>query len=896
MQQTVLSPHQIDFIVRDLAYRGIVMDGVDSELVDHICSATEEGMRNGVRFSNAYEKAVQSFGSIEGLYALQRKTLNYSSDKPIVMVKSHFKIAWRSLLKQRVYSLINLIGLATSLSACLIIALFVANELSYDKHHANAERIFRLNAEGSIAGNDFKTLFRSAPEAALLEENFPEIEATVRFINFSPYFVKTESDAQSLKENRVIWADSTFFRVFSVNVLEGNAATALAEPGGIAISRRTAERYFGMSNVLGKSLILDDRYNGKITAVYEDFPSASHFHFDIIVSLASDWPAARHSRTTDLSKEDFTTYILLKPGVNPATLQGKLSDFVATYLGPHLAAAADQPDMVSFREKGNAYRLLMMPLRDIHLHSSLPGEFEPNGSIIYVYLLISAAAFILIIACINFMNLSTARSGSRAKEVGIMKVMGSFRTLIIRQFLLEALIITSVSVVLALLIAYLFLPMFNQLSNRELAIPYSEPLFYMVLLLITGVATLLAGFYPAVLMSAFKPADVLKSYHNVSVRGKSVRSVLVVFQFCISVVFIVAALVVNRQLHYIQNKTLGFNKEQVVIIHDTYALRPGNVTAFKIEAGKIPGVLSGTVSGHIPVAHGHSKDTYWLSATTHRVTSQHWVIDSDYLETMGMQLLAGRDFSPDFPSDTEAVILNEKAVERLGLVDPIGQQIGSYDREKRSDEPDRWTIVGVVKDFHFASMKEEIVPVAFQLGMSDGAISFRFDPGRSTEILEQIEILWKKMAPGDPFQYSFLNADFEQMYAYEQRLSRIFNAIAVLTIVIAALGLFALTAFTAQQRTREIGIRKVFGASTKNIFYLLTREFGKLILIAFCLSIPLSWLAVDWWLSSYSYRTDVGVPIYASAAICTFSISLLTMSVQVIKAASTSPVNSLRNE
>lgn len=902
MQTDNLTEAHIEYIIEDLTYRGIIFEGIRSEIIDHVCSATSAEMENGMRFIEAYHKTLRSFGNTAGMREVQRQAAYTFSHNPTLMLRNHVTIAWRSLCKQPVYSTINVLGLAISLAACLIISLFIIDEISYDNYNVNADRIFRVNAEVKFGGNHFMMTYRSAPEASTMMQNFPEIEATVRFIDFSPYFVKTADNAQSLKENKVIWADSTFFRIFTVKVLEGNPNNALAEPGGIAISQRTARKYFGNSSPLGKSLILDNNYHGKVTAVYQDFPSASHFHFDIVVSLMGDWPPARHARSTNFATEDFTTYILLKPGVDAKKLEAKFPKFVDTYLGAELTKGLGPNfSMAKFRSIGNFYNLSLMPLRDIHLHSNIMGEFEPNGNIIYVYLLSAAALFILVIACVNFMNLSTARSGSRAKEVGIRKVMGSLRSILIQQFLSEAFIVTGCAVLISVGIAYLFLPAFNILSQKELRLPVGEPMLYVSLFLITALVTVMAGFYPAFLLSAFKPVNVLKGQHA-SLRGTLVRSVLVVFQFTVSIIFIIGALVVNRQLHFIQTKRLGFNKDQVIVIHDTYALRPANVIPFKNEAMKIAGIERGTVSGYVPVAGGRrNNDSFWPAgsdaAVDNMISSQRWIIDFDYIETMGMELVAGRNFSPDFPSDSTAVILNEEAVTRLGFSDPIGQKISRY-KGNNIDAADvgQWTIIGVVKNFHFASMKNEIAPLAFYLGSSDGSVSFRFAPSQGAQIIESMEKVWKHLAPGDPFQYSFLNKDYENMYVYEQRLGRIFNIVAMIAVIIACLGLFALTAFAAHQRTREIGIRKVLGANVNSIFFLLSKEFGKLIVIAFALSVPIAWKAVDWWLSSYTYKATVGFGIYGLAGLMTLAVALITMSYQVLKAALANPSDSLRND
>ena len=814
------------------------------------------------------------------------------------MIRNHLTIAWRNLKRHEFYSLINISGLAIGVAVCIIIMLFVLEELRYDSFNTKADRIFRVHNELKYGDNHFQMNACSAPTGQMLAENFPEIESTVRFIQFGTYLVKPDDTVENIKEENLAWTDSSVFRIFSLNVIAGDARTALTEPASIAISERAAKKYFPSGSPLGKSLILDNNYHFRVTAVYEDIPKASHFHFDFLMSLAGDFPPAKMAQRTALFNSfNFRTYLLLKPGNDGNALETKLSGFIEKY------RRQQSPDgsfsMEKFRASGNMHEMTLMPLRDIHLHSHLDGEFESNGSIEYVYLFSTIAAFILLIACINFMNLSTARSANRAKEVGVRKVMGSLRATLMRQFLIESTLITLFAFILAICLAYLLLPFFNILSQKELALPINDIGFYAALLGAGLVVGSLAGIYPAFYLSAFRPANVLKGQPSASMKGASIRSALVVFQFVISIFLIVGAIAVNRQLVYMKTKQLGFEKEQVLIVHDAYALRPNKVQTFKDEALRTGSVETASISGNVPVEiqnAGRGDRTFWKSGNEptpeNLVNMQNWRIDYDYIETFKMNIESGRGFSEQFPSDSFAVVLNETAVLQLGLGEnPIGQKISAG-----SGETNSWTIIGVVEDFNFTSMRENIAPLGLFLGNSDGFVSFRFRVDNPQKVIRDVEKVWKSLAPGQPFQYSFLDEDFAKMYASEERLGKIFTIFATLAIAIACLGLFALTAFTAEQRSKEIGIRKVLGASINSIVLLLSRDFGKLIIVAFIISAPLAWYAVRWWLEMYTYKASIGMPVYLMAGAVSFIVAMLTITFHAIKAASANPVTSLRSE
>lgn len=890
----MLTNEHIDFIVKDLNQRGLVLEGLQDEVVDHVCSAVEAEMAKGKRFGDAYRDVVKEFGNTAGLRATQQQTLISQHSNHGIMLKSYITIAWRNLRRQGFYTMFNIAGLAVGLAACLIIALYVADELSYDSYHAQAERIFRVNVEHKFGDNHFRMAACMAPVAGTLQQDYPEIESTVRLISYGTYLVNNGKGGESIKEEKVVWADSTFFRIFSVPVLSGNPRTALAAPNSIAISRRTAEKYFPEGNAVGQFLLLDNVYHARVTAVYENIPPASHFHFDIVIAMYGDWPVPKEARSTRFEGNNFRTYLLLKEGVDHRALEAKLTGFTEKYITHGPSKGSD------------FFRMTLMPITDIHLHSNMSGDFEPNGNIAYVYLFEIIALFILVIACINFMNMTTARSENRAREVGVRKVMGSLRSHLVRQFLTESVLVTSCAFVLALGLAWCSLPLFNELSVKTLNIPFGEPLFLALALVAMLIVGLLAGLYPAFFLSAAKPVNVLKGRVFMRAGSGTVRSALVVFQFVVSIFLIVGALTVNRQLSYIQNKDLGFKKEQRLIIKDAYALRP-NVQAFKNRVSGIGTVQNITITGFVPIEGpeaSRSDRTFWNAADEPRgenlVSLQNWRVDFDYIPTMELKIVKGRGFDPAITSDASAVVLNESAVQRLGLgADVVGKTINTFsvtDGSADFGNPVSFTVIGVVQDFHFSSMKENIQPLGLFINRSDGFIIVKIDPANAHATIEAIRKVWKELGPAQPFQYSFLDDEFASMYAAEERLGSIFSIFATLAIFIACLGLFALTAFMAEKRKKEIGIRKVLGASADSIVLLLSRDFGKLIAIAFLVTLPLAWYAVQWWLEGYSYKADIGVSTYLWAGGLVAGIAMLTMAYQSVRSATASPIDALKSE
>ncbi len=765
------------------------------------------------------------------------------------MFKNYLKIAFRNLLKHKGYTFINIAGLAIGMACCILILLYVQNELSYDHHHEQGDRIYRVAADLKFGGYHHRLAVAPAPLAEALVRDYPEVAAAARFREQGSSLVKKEG-GQNFKEERIIFADNAIFGIFTLPFLAGNPQAALAEPNTVVINQTTAKKYFGGNSALGQALIFDNQAAYKITGVIGDMPENSHFHFDLIAALST----LEESRNKEWGSNNFATYILLKEGADAASLQTKFPEMIKKYLGPQVEKMLG----VSFDElikQGNQALYYLQPLRDIHLHSDLAVEFEPNGNIRYVYIFSALAFFILLIACINFMNLATARAANRAKEVGIRKVVGSDRRQLISQFLSESFFMSLLALILALGLVELLLPQFNRLAEKHLQTFYFGNLQMLAALL--GFALLvgaLAGSYPAFLLSAFKPVSVLKGKWQAGAKARGLRNVLVVFQFAASVILIVGTIIVKNQLQYIQTKNLGFNKEQVIVLHDAYALDE-KLQAFKNEVLRHPGVASGTVSGYLPVSSNRSDTGFWPEGKRsgeEAVSMQIWNVDYDYVRTMGMEIVAGRDFSEAFGADSTAIILNEKAAKNFGFDDPLGKRIYTFEYTPgKGVDPnlsDTYTIAGVIKDFHFSSLKQNISALGLRLGRSRSLLSFRFKTEDTAALIADLENKWKEFAPDQPFAYSFLDQRFSTMYQAERRVGDIFSVFAGLAIFTACLGLFGLASFTAEQRTKEIGIRKVLGATVGSVTALLSKDFVKLVIIANVIAWPLAYFAMQRWL------------------------------------------------
>ncbi|HEV3325210.1 MAG TPA: ABC transporter permease [Puia sp.] len=808
------------------------------------------------------------------------------------MFTNYLKTAFRSLLKNKGFTALNVLGLTLGIATCLLIVFYVLDELSYDRYNEKADRIYRINNEIKFGGNENVYAASPAPAALAMKNDFPEVEQVVRLQGAGRIRVKKGS--QYIQENHAVYADSSLFAVFTLPLIEGDAANALMAPKSVVITEQTAKKYFNRTDVVGQTLLINDNEPYKITGVIKDLPVESHFRFDFFFAI-SDLSASREAAWLS---NNFITYVVLKPGSDPARLEAKFPGFLRKYMGPQLQDVLHLT-YEGFEKGGNYYHFSLFPLTKIHLQSNSVDDLAPNGNIEYIYIFSAIALFILLIACINFMNLSTARSANRAREVGVRKVLGSPRKFLVAQFLTESVLVTLGGAGLAVILAWALLPLFNTLSGKELTISYYLisrllPILLVFVVIIGG----LAGSYPAFFLSAFQPIDVLKGKLASGFKGGRLRSTLVVFQFAISFFLITSTLVVYQQIQYIQSRDLGYNRDHVLIVQNTGTLG-SQAHAFKQEVKQLPGVENATLTGELPTAENGN----WTSLFEDRgldqrraVHSQLWSVDEDYLGTLGMKIKSGRNFSKEMPTDSSAVIVNEAAAKMLSFANPLNQSLYAP-ADNLLKKINTYHIIGVIKDFNFQSLRKNVTPMALTLDEDRGALSVRIHAGANIPaLMAQVEDKWKGLSPNQEFAYSFMKDDFDGLYRAEQRIGKIFLAFSSLAILIACLGLFGLVAYAAEQRTREIGIRKVLGAGIATIVRMLSRDFIKLVLLAILIASPLAWLAMHKWLQGFAYPVGISVWIFIVAGLIALVIAVLTLSFQTIRAAVANPAKSLKTE
>jgi putative ABC transport system permease protein len=828
------------------------------------------------------------------------------------MFTNYFKTAFRSLLKNKGFTVLNGLGLTLGIATCLLIVFYVLDERSYDRYNEKADRIYRINNLVKFGGNENVYAASPAPAAQALRNDFPEIEQVVRLENAGK--VRVKKGSQYIQEDRAIYADSTLFAVFTLPMIDGNPAGALRAPHSTVITEQTAKKYFNRTNVVGQTLLINDGDPYKITGVIRDLPAQSHFQFDFFLSLST----LPHSREEAWLSNNFITYVVLKPGADPARLEAKFGGFIRKYMGPQLQDVL-HVSFDAFEQNGNYYRFSLFPLTRIHLESNCVDDLAPNGNIQYVYIFSAIALFILLIACINFMNLSTARSANRAREVGVRKVLGSPRKYLIAQFLTESVMVTLAGAVVAVFLAWALLPLFNDLSGKTLTVsPHLFGQLLPVLLAVVLIIGCLAGSYPAFFLSAFQPIDVLKdnrgnrrlrtresvakqlfrsSVAN-GFKGGRLRSFLVVFQFAISFFLITSTLVVYQQIKYIQSRDLGYTRDHVLIVQNTETL--GNqARSFKHEIKQLSGVDNATLTSGLPTAdYGNATSLFEDRGLDQKraVHSQRWSVDEDYLNTLGIKLKSGRNFSPQMPTDSSAVIINEAAAKLLSYTNPLNQPLYAP-TDNFLKKIATYHIIGVFRDFNFQSLRQNVTPMALILDEDRGALSIRIHAGANIPaLMAQIRDKWKGLSPNQEFAYSFMEEDFDGLYRAEQRIGKIFISFSSLAILIACLGLFGLVAYAAEQRTREIGIRKVLGAGISTIVQMLSKDFIRLVLLAILIASPLVWLAMHKWLQGFAYRIDISGWIFVIAGLIALLIALLTVSFQTIRAAMANPVKSLKTE
>lgn len=810
------------------------------------------------------------------------------------MLRNYLTVAFRNLWKHKFYSFINIIGLAIGLACFLFISLYVRDELSYDKYHKKADRTYRISFEGFAFEQELNYAVVGAQLGPTILEEYPEIEQQCRFRTRGSYSVRYKD--QSYREEKWGFADSTLFDVFSFDLVKGDPQKALVEPNTIVITEALAKKYFDDEDPIGKSVTVDNDYLYRVTGVMKEVPRNTHFTFDIFASMST----IDESRNPTWMSNNFQTYVVLKEGADPEAVNAKFPDLIRTHIGPEIEQFMNKTydDMLA---SGNHLEFSLFPMTKIHLHSTLQHELGATSDIKYIYIFTFIGLFILLLACINFMNLSTARSATRAKEVGMRKVVGAQRPQLILQFLNESVVITFLGLFVAGSLFYLLLPYFNQMAGKEMTISQiNTPGLWGAMLALVLVVGLVAGSYPAFYLSAFKPITVLKG-RLMKKLGNTItlRSVLVIFQFAITVGLIVGTIIISNQLRYMQNKKLGYEGDQILILNNYYNLG-NNYQVFKDEVLQHPQVINATMSGSLPTPSNRNSSATFLGRNadpnkTH--IAQLFTVDHDYVPTLGMEVVEGRAFSREFPSDSSAVLINQAAVAMYKLDDPLGTEISTFGGgTPENPEIQTFRVVGVVKDFHFESMRTKIGPLVMFLGDSRGNLSIKVKPDNVSEFIGFLSEKWNELAPGQPFDYNFMDEDFASVYEAETRIGQIFSVFTFLAIAIACLGLFGLATFTAEQRTKEVGIRKIIGASITRIFVMLTAEIMKWVFIANLIALPLAYYFMKKWLQGFAYPVDVNWLTFVAALFLSLFIALITVSYQAIRAATRNPVKALRYE
>jgi putative ABC transport system permease protein len=807
------------------------------------------------------------------------------------MFGNYFKTAWRSLRRNKTFTILNITGLSIGLVCSLLIALYVLDELNYDRFNTQADRIYRIDEEVKFGDFHYNGAEVPAIMGPAFAKDFNQIERYTRFKSSDAIIIRKNNE--NIREDRVVYADSSLFDVFTLEMIAGDKKNALKEPHSLVITASTARKYFNSLDIIGKSLLVNGNTNYKITGVIKDIPSQSHFNFDMCMPICE----LDNSRSNTWLTYNFQTYLLLKQGTHVREFEKKMNSAMEQYLSPEFKTQLNT-SQDDFRKAGNYIKCSLMPLTDIHLYSHLEDELGINGSIRYVYIFSAIAIFILLIACINFMNLSTAYSANRAKEVGVRKVLGGLKNNLIVQFLTESFVACFLSFVIAIVLAALLLPLFNQLAGKQInSSIFLSPFILMGTFLLLILVSLISGSYPAFFLSSFQPIKTLKGSLSAGFKGSVLRNTLVVLQFTISAILMIGTLVIYYQLKYIKDKDLGFNKEQVLILQNTSAL-DNNTKAFTEELLRMPGVKNITSSGFLPVTGSRTSQGFITAPPfdgKNFTLMQAWPVDERYLPTFQIQMKSGRNFSAQYPTDSTAVIINETAAKLYVGADPVNKKIYEIN-DLSTGKLVEYNIIGVIKDFNFNSLRDQVAPLVLKLQQDDRGMAVRISTHDIPGLLNEIKARWKSMAPSQPLSYAFLDEEFNKLYSVDQRMGKIFLLFSILAILIACLGLFGLVTFAAEQRTREIGIRKVLGAEIKDIFAMLSKDFVNILLLSICIASPIAWWAMNNWLQDFAYRISIGWWMFVTVGAICVLIALVTISFQAIKAAVANPVKSLRTE
>jgi len=811
------------------------------------------------------------------------------------MLKNYILVALRNLWRHRGYTLINIFGLTIGLASTIFILLYVINEMSYDRFHEKSDRIYRVWISGTMPATEMRHAVTSPPMAEALLNDYPEVEQSVRIRKAGGWIVRQGDRIFNESDEEFIFADSTFFDVFSFKLLKGNPATCLTEPRSIVLTEEYARKYFGDEDPIGQFLKIEQDTNlSVITGVMEDFPQNSHFHCKMLGSLTT----IGNSRSTNWLNHNYYTYVVLRDGTDPMEFEAGLRDMLLKYVGPMIQQFLGV-DMQQFEEAGNSYGYKVQKMTDIHLHSDLQYEIEANGNPLYVYVFLVAAILMLAMAGVNFMNLATARSSTRAREVGLRKVVGSRRRQLVIQFLTESVLLSFLALIAAVAVVYLFLPTYNNMIQLRLEFDiFSNSWIIPSLLLFAISVGVAAGTYPALILASFKPAAVFSS-EKISSGRSMLRKVLIVLQFTVTIVILMGTIVVNRQLNYMQKKDPGFTKEKLLLINRSDLLE-GGIDAFKEQVLQHANVLAIANTNVIP-SRSYSDNAHWLEGwdRTKIFTLASSRVSYDFEKAMGMEMASGRFFSREMPTDSFAVVINEAAVKGLGIEDPLTARFVQPGQDGREDT--FIPIIGVVKDFHYASMQDEIGPMImyFMRGNREGHITIRLGDGDKAETIAFVEGIWNKFKQDAPFEYSWMDEEFDKLFATEKRTSLILLAFSILAIFITCLGLLGLISYTTNQRTREIGIRKIMGASVQIVMRLLSREVVNLLIFSGLISIP-AYFGARAWLQKFAYSINFELSVFFLILFLVSTVvlllAMLTVSYHSYKAATANPADSIRSE
>ena len=810
------------------------------------------------------------------------------------MFKNFLKVAIRNIVRQKIYSLINIFGLAIGLACSLLIMVFIMHELSYDQFHGKKDRIYRLCIKGKLGETEMNMAYTAVPTASAFNDEFPEITEAVRLEPWNDMLFRYGE--KTFVEDDLLWADSSFFKIFDFHLISGQPDQVLTEPNTIVLTEKMANKYFGDEDPVGKSINMGtDSTEYRITGIVQDPPENSHIGFNFIASFHS----LDKAKSTFWLSHNLSTYFLLGEEVNIKLLEEKIQPVMLKYVGPEieqfLGVQVDQ-----FLEVGNSYGMYLQPISDIHLNPDIQQSMKPPHEKKYIYIFSLIAVFILVIACINFMNLSTARSANRSREVGLRKVLGSSKNLLVGQFLMESIFLSLVALTLGIVILELLLPTFSNLVHLDLRVKYFEnPLIIPSLLILVIFVGVLSGSYPAFYLSSFRPLAVLSGKLATGMKTGWLRSILVVLQFSISIGIVISTMIVTRQVKYLLSKDLGHETEQVVIIQRAGAVGREHIQTFKQEIAKIPGVEASTNSTML-MGNPNNSNSYSIEGQPFEnsyILNTNWV-DFDYAETFGLDVIKGRFLSREYASDSTNVVVNEAAVRAFNMEDPLSIRIIQPGRT--AEERIYHQIVGVVRDFHFAPLHIPIEPYVFIFKNEDwnwgGYLTLRLKTEDLQGTLSEIENTWKEFTQNQPMEYSFLKEDLATSYEEEKRTGTIFGIFSILAILVACLGLLGLSSYSAEQRTREIGLRKVMGATVTGIVRLMSKETLLLILIATVISVPVAWITMGDWLESFEFRIKMDPMIFILAFLGALAIALLTVSIQAVNAALTNPADSLRYE